>query len=346
MSLRYVPALPVKRGDVQGFADVAPELATQMAPLWTIPVFKATDGGGAPSQQQRLKQLARAAKHLKTLGAAGGWVDTVHVEADPGLVSEAFWGEFGLFITATPVTGPERPPAQQALASELARSGDCGLAVRLHVPEPPPADAGERVLDVVRRSAAEPETVDLLLDLGVLGDPADAIERGVCAFDALGEVLPWRNVVLLAGAFPASSQGWQRDRVSRLARPERAVWQAVSKRARNGLRLIYGDYSIVHPHKAAWASTGPVTILGKVLYTAAEEYLVVKGRPMSVYGAAQMPPLAERISGDPSFRGRDFSAGEQYIADCAQQLTAPGPPERWIRAGHTQHLTFVMNQPV
>ncbi|MGW2628848.1 beta family protein [Streptomyces chattanoogensis] len=343
MSLRYVPALPVKRGDVRGLAEVSSELMTGMAPLWTVPVINSRCGE-VPSEGDRIKHLAKAAKRLKSLGmTSGSWIDTLHVEQDPSLVAEGLWAEFGLFITATPVTGPERSAAQQALASELAHSSSNGLGVRIRSQEMRAADVCERVMQVVRRSEVEAEAVDLLLDLGVLGDLADAIGRGVQVVEALGGLAPWRNVVLLSGAFPASSQGWLRDQVSRLPRPERAVWRAIGERSRIGRRLVYGDYSIVHPDKAAKVSTGPVTILGKVLYTAAEEYLVVKGRAMSVYGAAQMPPLALRISKSPLFRGRAFSAGERYIADCAEQRAAPGPPERWVQAGHTQHLTLVMS---
>ncbi|QTZ95766.1 beta family protein [Streptomyces auratus] len=344
MPLQYVPALPVKRGDVLGFAEVASELAAEMAPLWTIPVLNAPRGE-APSEDDRLTHLSKAARYLKTLSPIGSsWIDTVHVEENPRLVREGLWEEFGLFITAAPVTGPERSPAQRALASELARSTGNGLGVRISSQEMIATDIRERVRELLRDSEVEAETVDLLLDLGSLGDPAEAIDRGVRAVEALGAMVPWRNLVLVSGAFPASSQGWQRDQVSRVPRPERSVWQAVAEQTRVGRGLVYGDYSIVHPGKAAQVSSGPVTILGKVLYTAPEEYLVVKGRAINVYGTEQMHRLAARISRHPLFRGQAFSAGEHYIADCAEQRATPGMPERWVRAGHTQHLTFVIDQ--
>jgi hypothetical protein len=148
----------------------------------------------------------------------------------------------------------------------------------------------------------------------------------------------------VAGAFPASLQGLLRDQVSRLPRHELRVWRAVRESSGLGERLVSGDYSVVHPGKPAQTSTGPVTILGRVLYSAAEDFLVVKGRNMAVYGTAQMPVLASRITSAPGFRGRGFSEGERYLADCVAGQESPGPPERWIRAGHTQHLTQTVEQ--
>ena len=344
MSFRYVPALPVKRGDVRGYLDVAAAVAERMAPLWTIPVINLRTAE-APSVQDRVKHLRKAAKQLRVAGSSRPcWIDTRHVEEDPQMVGDVLWGEFGLFTTAVPITGPDRSPGQQALAEELAHSTGNGLGLRIDVPGLPAAEAAERVGELMQRIKAEPESVDLLLDLGALQEPDEAAGLATRVAKVLGRMRPWRSVVLVAGAFPASLQRLERDQVSRLPRHEIRVWRAVGERSGLGERLVYGDYSVVHPGKPAQTTTGPVTILGRVLYSAPEEFLVVKGRDMTVYGAAQMPVLASRITSDPCFRGRGFSAGERYLADCVAGQESPGGPERFIRAGHTQHLTQTVEQ--
>ncbi|MFF4508392.1 hypothetical protein [Streptomyces sp. NPDC001401] len=344
MSFQYVPALPVKRGDVQGFVDVAADLAARMAPLWTVPVINLRTGE-AVSVRERVKHLQKAAKQLRQASSSGhSWIDTRHVEEDPKMVGDALWGEFGLFTTAAPVTGPERPPAQQALAQELADACGNGLGLRLDLAGMPVAEAAERVRELAKRSTVAVEAMDLLLDLGAIDNAAKAAEYGAHAVAELGRLRPWRSVVLLAGAFPASLQQLVRDQVTRLPRHEIPVWRAVRENAGLDERLVYGDYSVVHPGKPAQTTTGPVTILGRVLHSAPQDFLVVKGRNMAVYGTAQMPALASRITSAPAFRGRGFGEGERYLADCVAGQESPGLPERWIRAGHTQHLTQTVEQ--
>ncbi|WP_405976513.1 beta family protein [Streptomyces sp. NBC_00988] len=344
MSFQYVPALPVKRGDVQGFRDVAADLAARMAPLWTVPVINLRTGE-APSVRDRVKHLQKAAQQLRQVSGSGrSWIDTRHAEEDPKMVGDALWGEFGLFTAAAPVTGPERPPAQQALAQELADTFSNGLGLRLDLRGLPVTEAAEQVAELAKRSAVAVEAMDLLLDLGAIADAAQAGEYGARAVAELGRLRPWRSVVLLAGSFPASLQQLARDQVTRLPRHEVPVWRAVRENSGLDERLVYGDYSVVHPGKPAQTTTGPVTILGRVLYSDPQDFLVVKGRNMAVYGTAQMPALASRITTDPAFRGRGFSEGERYLADCVAGQESPGLPERWIRAGHTQHLAQTVEQ--
>ncbi|MGW3124676.1 beta family protein [Streptomyces sp. NPDC001107] len=298
-----------------------------------------------PSTRERIKHLTQAGNRLQATGTSHRcWIDTQHVEEDPGMVASALWGAFGLFTTAAPVTGPFRPPGRQVLADELAQSTGNGLALRVERAHTPTDVALESVEQLLARLKTEPEAMDLLLDVGALDEPEQALHWAVQATSLLGALRPWRTLVLLSGAFPASLQGLERDGVSLLPRRELTLWQKVGARSGMGERLVFGDYSIVHPGKPAQQTTGPVTILGRVLYSTAEDYLIVKGRSLAVYGSAQMPALVSRLTHDPRFRGRAFSEGERYLADCAAGQEVAGPPERFIRAGHTQHLTQTLNQ--
>lgn len=342
--IRYVAALPVKRGDVRGFCDVATDVGEQTAVLWTVPVLR-TPTGTPPSTRERIKHLTQAANRLQMVGSSGPcWIDTQYVEDEPEMVGTALWGAFGLFTTAAPVTSPFRAPRQQALADELAQSTGNGLGLRIEWVHTPTEAAVAQVEQLLPRLKTEPEETDLLLDVGALDQPEQALQWAVQAASLLGALRPWRTLVLLSGAFPASLQQLERDLLNPLPRRELALWQKVGERSGMGERLVFGDYSIVHPGKPAQHTTGPVTILGRVLYSSAENYLVVKGRNMAVYGTAQMPALVSRLTSDPRFRGRDFSAGERYLADCAAGQEGAGPPERFIRAGHTQHLTQTLQQ--
>jgi hypothetical protein len=207
MSFRYVPALPVKRGDVQGFRDVAANLAAPMAPLWTVPVINLRTGE-APSLRERVKHLEKAAKHLRQPCSSGhSWIDTRHAEEDPKMVGDALWGEFGLFTMAAPVTGPDRSADQQALAQELAHSTGNGLGLRVDLAGMPAAEAVERVGELVKGSSVAVESMDLLLDLGAIGNAEETAERGARAVAGLGELRPWRSVVLLLSFRAGCRQG-------------------------------------------------------------------------------------------------------------------------------------------
>ncbi|MFD3504478.1 hypothetical protein [Streptomyces sp. NPDC058678] len=341
--IRYVAALPAKRGDVRGFEDVAADVGSQMAALWTVPVLR-TPTAAQPSMRERIKHLTQAANRLRVVGSSRRcWIDTQHVEDDPEMVGDALWGAFGLFTTAAPITSPWRAPRQQALADELAQSTGNGLGLRIELAHTPTGVAVEQVEQLLARLKTAPEETDLLLDAGAL-EPEQAMQWAVQAVSLLGALRPWRTLVLLSGAFPASLQQLERDLLNPLPRRELTLWQKVGERSRMGERLVFGDYSVVHPGKPSQRTTGPVTILGRVLYSTAEDYLVIKGRNMAVYGTAQMAALVSRLTSDPHFRGHGFSEGERYLADCAAGQEAAGPPERFIRAGHTQHLTQTLRQ--
>ncbi|MFI6494582.1 hypothetical protein [Streptomyces sp. NPDC050564] len=337
-------ALPVKRGDVRGFCDVAAEVGEQMAVLWTVPVLR-TPTDTRPSTRERIKHLTQAANRLRAVSSSRRcWIDTQHVEDEPEMVGSTLWSAFGLFTTAAPVTSPFRTPRQQALADELAQSTGNGLGLRIERAHAPTAVAVEQIEQLLTRLKTEPEETDVLLDVGALDQPQQALAWAAQAASLVGALRPWRTLVLLSGAFPASLQGLERDIINPLSRRELELWQKVGEHSGMSERLVFGDYSIVHPGKPAQHTTGPVTILGRVLYSTAEDYLVVKGRNMAVYGTAQMPTLVSRLTSDPRFRGRGFSEGEQYLANCATGQETAGPPERFIRAGHTQHLTQTLRQ--
>ncbi|MEV6949899.1 hypothetical protein AB0N07_50100 [Streptomyces sp. NPDC051172] len=143
--IRFVAALPVKRGDVRGFQDVAAGVSEQIAVLWTVPVLR-TPTGVPPSTRDRLKHLSRAGNRLQVAGTSHRcWIDTQHVEEDPAMVANALWGAFGLFTTAAPVTSPLRPLGQQLLADELAQSTGNGLALRIELAHTPTEVAIESV---------------------------------------------------------------------------------------------------------------------------------------------------------------------------------------------------------
>ncbi|KOU61613.1 hypothetical protein ADK57_27240 [Streptomyces sp. MMG1533] len=292
------------------------------------------------------RYLAKTAGDIRTKhGLHPGWVDARNAEDALELVVEHVWREIcsGLLgCELRPVTGPERDPMQQGAAAEAAREWGNGLGVRV-------PGGGDDLRDQCRRMlvrvGGDHEELDLLLDLYEVGSADEGVARALRAWREIGTLAAWRTVVLLGGSFPWGAKQLKDHDLTVVPRAEWEVWREVRHRLGGDSRVVYGDYSTIHPLSGDAPPTRWPRIYEKPRYTTAENFLVGKGRLWGSGEESRMQQLAARIVGDPEFR-RGSSAGELWLQDQADpdMPVSPGNPEVWVEKGHVQHITFVAGQ--
>lgn len=351
----YVPILPTRRNAWNAYARLDLRIRRRIAPLWTVAPrigperTRGTRAAPDPDDDQgalsrwlapRVDQLIEATK------GTTGWVDTVHVDGLAG-AAVSLWR----LMTRTqlrPTTGPERDPALQRHAADLAFLSGRGIGIRVLVDvgrdEP---DAAE-LLHLINRLCLPPSRIDLIIDVGALVDGTEGGKKAVTALDLLGTLVPWRTVILTSGAFPriydspgaeqayvAPRQDWQLRQVTRASRPAFP---------RN---VVYGDYSVEHVLSANIPSIrhpGPPWSL--LRYTGPEGFLIARVPTRGSQRPDRVRGMARWITEADAFRGLDYSDGERWLYECAHGHGSDGSgnAETWIKVGHIQHMNFVVNQ--
>ncbi|MEF9886206.1 beta family protein [Streptomyces sp. P9-A4] len=360
----YVPALPARRSALGAYEKSAPVVRARVAPLWTVPPRSGRDRtmGMRPRRPLDPDPVALA-DHLRTTlnaiervqGGLPAWVDTFHVEDEPGALAAAFGPGPGS-TPLRPVTGVGRAPGQQTACAEAARLSGHGLGVRVFLTALPDERLRDRVRLLLDRIAFARCPVDLLLDLGAVDDEHHPAEKwALRALGLLGPLHRWRTVVVLAGSFPRT---YPEDYGAPLAEAHRFDWDIwhmlVDGTHHPALRVVYGDYGADHAASADRpVDAGGGSPWGVVRYTTERTFLLARVPTRGPDHADAIRALVREIVHAEGFRGAEFSAGERWLDSCAAGGAAggvragvrgsgAGGPEVWLRTGHVQHLAQVV----
>lgn len=352
----YVPVLPIRRGAVTAFERLHPDIRQRIAPLWTLtPRVGPERTRGAPmipdpdTDERALSHwLNRRTNHLiKAMDTMAGWVDTTHIETVTAACAVSLW-RLMTRSCLKPVTGPERARRHQRYAADLAFLAGRGLGIRVLLDELPEAPLSTELLKLVDEVRMPPSHLDLLLDAGSVYDVAEAGKRAVVALDLLASLVPWRTVVLVAGAFPRTAETTYETRATSLA--TRHDWHLRDWvcAARPGQAAVYGDYSVEHVLSANIPAdrSGHGPPWGLFRYTGPDRFLIARAPTRGADRADRVRAMARWIVENEAFRSGpslDRSAAEAWLESCAYG-TGPdgsGNAETWIRTGHIQHLTYV-----
>lgn len=106
-----------------------------------------------------------------------------------------------------------------------------------------------------------------------------------------------------------------------------------------------GDYTIQHgvyyppPERANFSAS--------IRYASDDHWVIMRGE--SVFkdegpGFDQWPANAQMLLDRPEFGDPEYSCGDSYIYEMAQQTERTGNASTWLGAGVNRHLTFVGRQ--
>jgi len=348
----YVPILKGRDGEYGALNRLSPASRDGVTPLIELPPI--------PWDFETQRPAKTIDAHLRKVGqkverawGAGRpffldflWIaQTERMSDGTHPVEFVFSGVRARGLAAIPVVGLLSDDGYLAACAEAAREDGRGVCIRIQREDFADFEdlSGEfqRVLaatGVVRADA------DLLLDLRALTPEARQIdEMGTLALiSRIPELRRWRTFTLAATSFPQNLVGLPPSDSSVVVREEWDLWNAVL-RGRPSRLPTFGDYGISHPEPSE-VDPRVMRPSASVRYTADGSWIVLKARNLRDYGYEQFHDVCRDLVGMTEYSGREFSWGDGYIDDCANERVGTGNLTTWRRVGTSHHIAFVEDQ--
>jgi Beta protein len=341
---RYVPVLKGRQGELNALAQVQLATRREMLPLLEVVPADPTDPLGVVDDcRKAVEKLAKSWQEPVLLD--GGLLDlSLDLQGNArGPLWELTEHARAALLPAVPVlrlADDVLARTDAAAACEQDGNGVCVRLVEQDLDEEP--DDLELALDDLLRQVGITRTnTDLVLDAGAVD--GDLAVRGVARIvrsllRELASAQDWRSVTVIAGAFPEDLSAFQPWVIGRRPRFDAALYdQIMSKR----LPRVpgYGDYAAAHP----LLTTGqPFASLPQLRYTAASDWLVLKGRRNDPRGHNQFFDICDAISEQPEFAGPGLGTADTRIA--APRSYGPGNWSTWSQVSTTHHLDLVVSR--
>lgn len=346
---KYVPFLRAKRGELGALGELTRDVKETLLPLLEVQPFE------DPSEAGLTESYANFAGTLSSKWGPDHPIlveDRVH-QAENATAQHPLQLLFQSLeeseIDAIPVTGFGRDDDHNQTIQDLAKRKK-RLALRLTPDDVASSShAATQVADLFERTALSHDSIDLILDIGTL--PPQAMAFNLATVKSLYSSIPdldkWRSVTLGMNSFPEQI----RDHVSisSIGEVPRSDWQLYLALLATPLKreLNFGDYAVDNPDVDLSGISGAIlgnTMVATIRYSTEDTWLIMRGTRIRVDGNEQYATLAETLRSHSKYKGATFSAGDQFVADCANGTAGPGNAERWRRMAVNHHLTLVVRQ--
>lgn len=341
----YVPILRWKQAERLALRNLRPKDRGRMTPLVEITPRSVAPRKKRPTTEQMLQKNVEDMQ--KSWGSASLFVDLSNLEqlrdcsgVHPFVYLAGKARDSN--VSLIPVTGLRRAGAYDSAVASIVADDARGVCVRLSSPELNRPDLRQALTTLLTRLNVNRREVNLVVDCQYIQGLNPNLDRLIASLPWLEE---WKTLTIASGAFPRNLTGFRIGQHC-LARSD---WQGWSALVNSDLRLrrrpTYGDYTIQHaiysepPARANFSAS--------IRYTAESYWVIMRGEGVFHDGSPgfpQWPANAQLLCARPEFCGRDFSYGDRYIWQMAQQTDDTGGAETWLRAGINHHLVFVVRQ--
>lgn len=349
----YVPILKGKDAEYRSLEDLSGAVKLRLTPLIEVPPvsWDHINDCAAKTVDEHVQRITE--RILNSWGIERplflDFDETLHSESlanGTHVLTSVFNEARGREIQAIPVSGIGLDNQYQVAVQNAIAQDRRGVCIRLSSEQFAAGDLTTRLDELLNFLGCTPPDVHLVLDFGpILGSQMDTIVLAVRAVVvALPHVTRWQTLTFAATAFPENLSGFTPNTLSPTPRSEWLVWQSLANNRDSIPRLpTFGDYGIQHP---ALPDIDPriMQVSANIRYTHENEWLILKGRSVRVQGFAQFHHLSQSLVNRQEYSGRNFSWGDAYIEDCANQTVGTGNHTTWRRVGTTHHLSYVTEQ--
>lgn len=353
----YVAALQNKAGELNALRHASAETWAHLTPV--IEVVGPRHPGTEPFTRQRVHGWVK--RMAEVVGARPCFLDVLRLSANhPTATSEGSRAVLSVIHAMARKRGVPFVPVlrlgdAKATVNQIADTAACdgrGVALRVALLGTVSADGrstGTQVKEALDAVAVEASGTDLLMDLRYISEDTEIdVEYLAPMIDELVAIGSWRSVVLLGTTMPRSLGGGvvEAGTVGRLPRQEWLLWSAL-RRSQVSRMPTYGDYAVQHPDPPMDVTEGqlPLGMRGSLRYTHDTVTVIPRAKaPRHEEGREQYRQLCRVLVAQPEFLSREFTWGDQQIADCAKDTCEPGWEEHWRGAGTSHHLRFVVDQ--
>ena len=341
----YVPVLRWKRGERGALSDLTPSDRASITPL-----IEVLPGYMRPRRSEQDDLWVAAVQVIDACGAAPIFLDVSKVVNTPYRGStdrpvERLYSALGAAgVHAIPTTTLSHPQALQKIVAAVVKIDNRGMALRVPVASLQSADFRETLQQVLAQCEVLPESVDLIVEYGVVGNAPVAFSY-VC--HRLPLLKRWRTFTILAGSFPTNLMDFKKPGQYEIPREEWKLWLSEIRRLPSlPRRPTFGDYTVQHP--IYYEPVDGANPSASIRYTCDTYWIVMRGQGLrNKQGTkhAQYPANAELLCGRKEFAGAHYSPGDEYIWNIgSHKEPGPGTPETWIRAGINHHISLVARQ--
>lgn len=347
----YVPVLKGKEGEFAALEALESKVRARLMPLIEVPDVPYDYANERPSKSLEDHVAGIAERLLRCCQNLPLYIDLPWFKEDEDLADGRVALEAVLAdcadsgVKAIPVVSRMSSPKYLASAGAHAKTSGLGLCLRLLVEDfEEDVDIDAEINRLLKSCGVNESASDLVIDLedlGPEGSRAVLVTRSV--FSMIGGHKSWRRVILAAASFPEDLSDVNAATVSTLPRREWELWKTLQRRPNLLPRpdIIFGDYAISNPVQKE-LDPRTMRMSASIRYTTQENWLVVKGRNVRQYGFDQYFELCKALTKRPEFCGKNYSWGDNYIAECALERTGPGNATTWRKVGTNHHLTVVV----
>lgn len=329
MVYRYVPLLRAKAGEATALLNLTTAAKDRMFPILHL----------ASSVPGTFVGRVGQAWTGRALGLDGLFnYDATQSGAD---MQAVFNGLSLLGVTVVPSVEYGAPAGYMQIVGALAQTAGTGLVVKVRLGQL------QTVVGWLAGGGWQPQNVDLVVVAGHIAEfGAGVLDQLVLhSLQNLPHAQAWRSVTLAGSAAPKdmSNLGLGINMVPRL---DWQLWQATH--AQLPYQLDYGDHGISHPDM----TEPPPFVMGNatvsVKYSIDNEWIVIKGRPVSGNNGIRMPTQylghAQTLTTQAGFGGLIGCWGDGRIQQVVAVTGTPGSRQTWVEIGASRHLSLVADR--
>ncbi len=353
----YVPILRLKQGELNALQKISDEVREHITPFFELSDVDKDWSSGVPIPKKDM--TTHINDKLLQIEKTWGNEDYFYFQIpsyyfqDGGVTAELF-SEIDSallqklqYIPAVSLSDNEdywmamKPIVDQA-QSRLA------IRVQLDMSDEESAEPSKEDYDrILAYFDANPENVDLVIDLGSIED--GQAYSSYLAMRLLIAVTPyiekWNNIIIAASSFPESLGSVTKGSSETRERTEWLAWKKLQGTKRVKRFPVYGDYSISNPMASEDIDPRYMKPSASIRYSLREEWLIVRGKSLRTYKFDQFHSLSQVLSTSTYFFGADYSAGDEFIHICAtDENSGTGNLTTWREVGNNHHFTLVVEQ--
>ena len=247
---------------------------------------------------------------------------------------------------AMPVLTPESDTDTIAAAARAIGRDRYGAALRIRLENLMAEDFEIEAVKLAETLSRPLEEIDLIIDLRAPNfepyqDFANALIARMKSFRTLSE---YRNLILVSSAIPDSFGNIEKGN-SEIPRHDWLFYKVVIDSLSYEMRrLVYGDYTIVHPEFKV-LDMRMIKPSGKIVYTTPKTWAICKGGSFRGH-PEQMVDHCKTVVENPQFqfRGAEFSYGDQYIDQYSSGKVNQTNLTRWKTVTINHHISTVVDQ--
>ncbi|WP_306552866.1 beta family protein [Acidovorax sp.] len=348
----YVPALRMKRGELEGLAWLQPDVADCIAPLLIVPpakerdcgsqesFFETADGvpdvGAAVAKYWVHRQVFVDVKALfkeKSGQEADGWLPAIFARAR----------SMGVFAIPVATIGTLEKMGVGAFKSTLLADAKLKFGLRIESGDLADPSLDLRIKAVLSSMGLSASACTVFADFSdadlSIPSVVEPIIRG--ALEQLQTLGHWQLICFLGTHYPEKIPADPGETFTQ-PRNEWRAWKAAIKfEPSTAEHMIFGDFGADNA-KIDFRSGGGAQPIVHCRYTTQESWMIVRGdnegnwfhRMKAVYG---------RIVDSGKFSGPEFSEADRLIYDVAQKnAQSVGGPSAWRQVNTTHHITRVV----